>query len=333
MSGCSRSQVFIVSPDDLWPQPQTRPDLLWQVPVQIAVRKPEDADDREGEEDEIEGDDRIGDEGIECPVGEELGVVERVAALLPCGKAREEHERRRVEEKDRLVGIGGPGKAEHGGPGDALELGPPREAVGVSRLKIAARDRTERAVEDLSRIGGCVEEQHDERAEPGRRERIEGGADAFEAEEEEIGEEELDEERRSPEDEDEPFRRLPKPDLVRRLSERHRRGEEEARQKRERPEVDVPDHPRPDQGELLAQGVALTGQKPLADADGAQGVVGNGFPAAHAPARFIASPPKVACPCVSRRMMRSSTISLARVNARLKTRRTRKYHIRQSPCG
>ncbi len=120
------------------------------MPVEAAIDQTEQADDAQGQEDEIEGKDRVRNEGIECLVGKEIGVIKRIAFLLPRRKAREKDERGGVEKKDRLVRIGGPGKPQHGGPCHPFEARPARHAVGVSRFDIAARNGLQCAVENLA---------------------------------------------------------------------------------------------------------------------------------------------------------------------------------------
>jgi hypothetical protein len=85
---------------------------------------------------------------------------------------------------------------------------------------------------------------------------------------------------------------------------RHWQGR--SRRQGQNAEVEVPDHPRADQGELLAQGEVGLRQEVLADADGAQGVGLDGFPAGHAHAAAFrrASPPAVAWPWLRRRVRR-----------------------------
>jgi hypothetical protein len=122
-----------------------------------------------------------------------------------------------MEEEDRLVRVGGPGEPHRRGEGDAAELLPAGQAIGVGGLEITLGHGAERAVEDLGRIGGGVEPQHDQRAEPCAgeparlgldrdAEELEFDADAGQEDEGLVGHEELDEERRAPEDEDEPLR-------------------------------------------------------------------------------------------------------------------------------
>jgi hypothetical protein len=186
------------------------------VAVEARVDGAEDPDDEEREEHEIDRHDRVGDEGVERPVGEVVGVIERIAPLLEGGEGREEDERGGMEQEDRLVRVGGPGEPHRGGEGDAAELLPAGQAIGVGGLQIALGHGAERAVEDLGRIGGGVEPQHDQRPQPGAgepaglgldRDTEEGEFDAQARQQDEglVGHEELDEERRAPEDEDEPF--------------------------------------------------------------------------------------------------------------------------------
>src|SRR5699024_3993654 len=76
-----------------------------QMTVQPRVDPPEDEDDAERAEDEVGAGDRVGDEGVEGLFGEIAGVVERVPLLAPGREAGEEHQRRGVKEKDRLVRV------------------------------------------------------------------------------------------------------------------------------------------------------------------------------------------------------------------------------------
>jgi hypothetical protein len=92
-----------------------------------------------------------------------------------------------------------------------------------------------------------------------------------------VGHEELDEERRAAEDEDEPFGGLAQGEVGRGLGQRKGHGEEEAERKRERGEIDVPDHAGADQDDLFADADVGLRQQPLADADGAERVGLEGF--------------------------------------------------------
>ena len=265
---------------------------------------------------EESGEDRVGHERVERLVREVACVVERVALLLRRREAGHEDQRGGVEQEDRLVRVGGPGEPQHRRPDDPPEPRQAGQTVGLGRLDVAARDRPERAVEDLGRIGSGVQEQHHGRTEPGRGEGVEDRVARLERQEEEVGEEELDEERRAPEDEDEPLRRLADPRAGRGLAHRHRGGKEEPGQQGDRAEVDVPDHPRADKRDLLTECEVRPRQQPLAVAEAAEGVLPDRVPAAHGRARRIASPPDVACPWVSRTISRSSTTSEIRVKPR-----------------
>jgi hypothetical protein len=55
---------------------------LRQVPIQAAIDQTEQADDDQGQQDEIDRQDGIGDERVEGLVGKEIGIVERVARFL-----------------------------------------------------------------------------------------------------------------------------------------------------------------------------------------------------------------------------------------------------------
>src|SRR6056297_266136 len=303
-AGMRMSTSAMPSADHVHPQFQPAPCLLWQVAVEVAVDQPENPDDDQREQDEIARKDRVGHEGVEGLVGEVIGVIKRVAALLPGRKAGEKDQCGGVKEKDRLVGIGGPGEAQHGGPDDPAKPGHPGEAICIGGLDIALGDRAQRAVEDFAGIGGGVEKEHDQRAEPCGGEGVEDRADGFQREEQEVGEEELNEERRAAKDEDEPFRRFAECRVLRALAKRHERGEEKPRQKRKHTEIDVPDHPRPDQGEMLAKRIALAREQTLTVTERAEGVVLNGLPATHA-VFLCASPPVVAWPWVRRCIRRS----------------------------
>ena len=124
-----------------------------------------------------------------------------------------------------------------------------------------------------------------------------------------VGHEELDEERRAAEDEDEPLRGLAEKPGPAVLGERQRRGHDEARGKREGAEVDVPDHARGDERELLAQRDVAARKQAFPVAEGAEAVVLDGLPAAHAAAFRRSSPAIVAWPRDSLRDRRSSAIS------------------------
>ena len=153
--------------DQLWTQANFAAGVAWQVPVQPSVHKTEHTDQREGQKDEIKGDDRIGHKGVEGLVRKVIGVIERVTPLLERRKAGKEHQRRGVEQKDRLVGVGRPAKAQHGRPQDAAEPGKAGDAVSIGRLKITLGHGHQRAVENLGGIGGGVEKQHEQRPGPG----------------------------------------------------------------------------------------------------------------------------------------------------------------------
>src|SRR6056297_866136 len=281
-AGMRMSTSAMPSADHVHPQFQPAPCLLRQVAAEMAVDQPENPDDHQREQDEIACKDRVGHERVEGLVGEVIGVIERIAALLPGREAREEDQRRGVKEKDRLVGVGGPGEAQHGGPDDPAKPRHAGEAVSIGGLDIALGDGTQRAVEDFPGIGGGVEKEHDQRAEPCRGEGVEDRRDGFQGQEQEIGEKELDEERRAAKDEDEPFRRFAECRVLRALAKRHERGEEKPRQKGDHAEIDIPDHPRPNQGEMLAQRIAVAREQAFAVAERAEGIILNGLPATHA---------------------------------------------------
>src|SRR5690606_11355920 len=87
-------------PDDLRTQAEFHTRRLRQMPVEPAVDQPEYRDHREGEQDEVHGDDGVGDERVEGPRCEIGRVVERVALLLEGREAREIDQRGGVEEED-----------------------------------------------------------------------------------------------------------------------------------------------------------------------------------------------------------------------------------------
>ena len=103
--------------------------LCRQVPVQSAVHHAKSRNDEQREADEIESKDRVRHKRVECLVGEIAGVIQRIAPLLPGREARKEHQRCGVEQKDRLIRVGGPGQPERGGPDDLAEPGPSGEPV------------------------------------------------------------------------------------------------------------------------------------------------------------------------------------------------------------
>ena len=109
--------------NDIWPQPKFPALLLWKMLVEGAIDQTEQADDDQGQNDEIRGQDGVGDKRVERLVRKVIGIIQRIAALLPSGKAREENQRGRVKQKDRLVRIGRPCQAQHGGPDDTREAG------------------------------------------------------------------------------------------------------------------------------------------------------------------------------------------------------------------
>ena len=51
--------------------------------IETRVDKAKNADDHQSEQDEIKGQNRIGNEGVEGLIGEIAGVIEGIAALLP----------------------------------------------------------------------------------------------------------------------------------------------------------------------------------------------------------------------------------------------------------
>ena len=67
---------------------------LREMPAQPPVHQPEDRDDGKRQQDEVEGEDRVGDERVERLVGNVVRVIERIAFLPPCREAGEEDQRR-----------------------------------------------------------------------------------------------------------------------------------------------------------------------------------------------------------------------------------------------
>ena len=171
------------------------PSLLRQMSIEAAVDGAKDRDDAEGQQDEKPSQDRVGDEGIEGLIGEVIGIIKRVAALLPGGKAGKEYQSRGMEQKDRLVGIGGPGQPQHCRKGDAAKPGQSGQPIGCGGLNIAFGDRPQRAIEDLGGIGGGVEKEHDQGPQPSGGEGVEKCVLALKRQKQKISEEELDEKR------------------------------------------------------------------------------------------------------------------------------------------
>ena len=98
-----------------------------------------------------------------------------------------------MKQEDGFVRVGRPRKAQHGGPNDATEPRPARQAVGISRFDVALWNGLQSAIENLAGVGGCVQEQNDQRTQPRRGEQVKERVLRLEREEEEVGEEELDE--------------------------------------------------------------------------------------------------------------------------------------------
>jgi len=205
---------------------------------------------------------------------------------------------------------------QHGGPDNAAKPTCTGKAIGIGGFNIAFWHRLQRAVKDFGGICSGIEEEHHQRTRPCRGEGRQDRVDLFERKKQEIGKKELDEQRRAAEHKDEPQRGLADQRMFRCLGQRQPSGKHKTRQKGQSAKIDVPQHARADQHHLLAQREIGSRQQTLADPEGAQAVIGKSFPAAHAAAFRWASPPKVAWPRVRRRMMRSSTISEARVKAR-----------------
>src|SRR5690606_41842085 len=76
-----------------------------QMAVQPLVHHAKNPDQAKRQDDEIEGHDRIGNEGVEGLISEVIRVIKRVAALLKRREPREKDQCRRMEQKDRLIGI------------------------------------------------------------------------------------------------------------------------------------------------------------------------------------------------------------------------------------
>ena len=85
----------------------------------------------------------------------------------------------------------------------------------------------------------------------------------FEAQKQEVAKEELDKERGAPEDENEPFGWLAEQRVGAGLADAHQGGKEEASDQCYGPEVDVPDHAGPNEGELVTQCEILARQQAL----------------------------------------------------------------------
>ena len=127
----------LILPDQVRTQANFAALLLRQVTVEALVDCPEEADHNKRQQDEIARKDRVWDEGVEGFVREVAGVIERVAHLAAGGKTGEEHQRCRMEEEDRFVRVGGPSKAQHGGPDDPAEAAHAGNAVGIGGFDIA----------------------------------------------------------------------------------------------------------------------------------------------------------------------------------------------------
>ena len=160
----------MVLPDQIGTQANFTALGLWQVPVKARIDQTEDADDTKRQQDEITGKNWIGHEGVEGFVGKIAGVIERVAPLLPRWETAEKHQRRGVKQENRFVRIGGPSKAQRGRPDHPAKTRPARQTIGIGGLNIAFRDRLQSAVKNFARICSSVEEKHDQRPQPCRRE-------------------------------------------------------------------------------------------------------------------------------------------------------------------
>ena len=68
---------------------------LWQVPVQPLVDQPKEKDDHQGQQDEIESEDRVGDKGVEGLIRKVFCIVERISLLSPGWETRNKSLRRR----------------------------------------------------------------------------------------------------------------------------------------------------------------------------------------------------------------------------------------------
>ena len=232
-----------------------------------------------------------------------------------------------MQQEDRLVRIGRPGKPQHRRPDNAPEGLPPVHAIGGGRLDIADRNGTKRTIENLAAVGRGVQEQHDQRAKPGTGQPacLHGDFDKAEIErhphlwqdhEQLVGDKELDEEGRAAKQENEPGRRQTDERVRGVLADRQRHCEPEADGKRHGREIDVPDHPAADQHHLLAQREVALWKQPLADAEGPQAVCLNGLDTTHRPSIPRPLPASVPCPVLKRALSRASAISLNLVRPR-----------------
>ena len=139
-----------------------------------------------------------------------------------------------------------------------------------------------------------------------------------------VDKEELHEQRRAAEQEGEPLGRLAQPFRGARLAQCHRDGEEEAEEKGQGSEVDVPNEARGDQEHLIADiDLKPAGQDPVAEVSperaqdqAAEALGAGGEIDAHAAAFLSASPPAVACPRLRRTISRSKTFWLLQVSVR-----------------
>jgi hypothetical protein len=127
--------------------PERRAKRAHSGPGQIDPAKA--PNDHQRQQDEIEADDRVGDEGVEGFVGEIVGRIQRIAHLPERGEAGKEHQRGGVKQENRFVCIGGPAQPQHGRPLDTAELLPAGNAIGIGGLEITLRDRAQRAIENL----------------------------------------------------------------------------------------------------------------------------------------------------------------------------------------
>ena len=137
------------------------------MPIQSPSHSRKDKDQNQREKDEIGGDDRVGDEGVERLIREVIGVIKRVTLLPPRWEAGKEHQRGCVKQEDRFVSIAFPRQTQHRRKDDPAEFGGGFHPNRVSGLDIASGDRLKRPMEDLRSIGGGVQEQNDQRAKPG----------------------------------------------------------------------------------------------------------------------------------------------------------------------
>ena len=89
----------------------------------------------------------------------------------------------------------------------------------------------------------------------------------LEAEKQEIGEKELNKQRRASEQEDEPFRQFADHDVLRGFADGQGCRKKEAGQQSDDAKIDIPQHARADQRDLLAERKIRARQQPFAEPD------------------------------------------------------------------